>query len=63
MTAFKEPFRAPSASPSEDRRAAELRILLTLAEVDPAASGATLILPDGSVTHLDVGQLHQGERI
>ena len=35
-------------------------MLLALAEVDPTISGATLVLPDGSMTYLDTAQLRRG---
>jgi len=48
------------ADASEDRRAAAIRMLLALAEVYPTISGATLVLPDGSITYLDAAQLRRG---
>jgi hypothetical protein len=49
-----------AAGASEDRRATAIRILLALAEVDLTISGASLILPDGSVTYLDAAQMRRG---
>lgn len=43
-----------------DRRATAIRILLALAEFDPTVSGATLILPDGSVTYFAAAQPRRG---
>ena len=43
---------AATAIASEDRRAAAIRILLALAEVDPTVCAAKLILPDGSIARL-----------
>ncbi len=43
-------------------RADAIRILLALAEVDPTISGATLILPDGSVANIDAATLRRGGR-
>jgi len=43
---------AATAIASEDRRAAAIRILLALAEVDPTVCAAKLILPDGSIAQL-----------
>jgi hypothetical protein len=57
----QRPF-ATTAGASEDRRAAAIRILLALAEVDPTVSAATLILPDGSIAQLDLAQLQRGGR-
>ncbi len=62
MTTFKESLRATASLPAEDRRAAAIRILLALVDVDATVSGATLVTPDGSVTYLDVTQLRQGGR-
>ncbi len=42
-------------------RAEAIRILLALAEVDPTVSGATLILPDGTVAHIDAATLGRGD--
>jgi hypothetical protein len=60
MTTFKDSLQNATALSTEDRRAAALRILLALVDVDPTISGATLILPDGSVTHFDARQLRRG---
>ena len=57
---FKQRLYATTAVASEDRRAVAIRMLLALAEVDPTISGATLVLPDGSVTYLDAAQLRRG---
>ena len=43
---------ATTAGASEDQRAAAIRILLALADVDPTISAAKLILPDGSIAQL-----------
>jgi len=59
MTTFKEDLCSTTVLPREDRRATAIRILLTLAEVDPTVSGATLILPDGSAIYLDAAQLRR----
>ena len=53
---------ATTARASEDRRAAAIRILLALAEVDPTISAAKLILPDGSTAQLDLAQFQRGGR-
>lgn len=60
MTTFNDSVRVNTALPAEDSRAVAIRILLALAEVDPSVSGATLILPDGTVTHLGAAQLRRG---
>ena len=57
---FKQRLYVTTAVTSEDRRALAIRMLLALAEVDPTISGATLVLPDGSVTYLDAAQLRRG---
>ena len=62
MGTSKQQLFATSAIASEDGRAVAIRILLALADVDPTIGGATLVLPDGSVTHLDVEQLQRGGR-
>lgn len=62
MTGFRESLSATTALATEDRRAAAIRVLLALAEVDPTVSGATLILPDGSVTYLNAATLLRGGR-
>jgi hypothetical protein len=62
MDTFRQQLFATTADASEDRRAAAIRILLALADVDPTIGGATLVLPDGSVTHLDVEHLQRGRR-
>ena len=62
MTTLKEDLRTTTALPVENRRAAAIHILPALAEVDPTVSGATLILPDGSVTYLDAALLRRGGR-
>jgi hypothetical protein len=59
MTTFKDNLRNTTALSAEDRRAAALRILLALVDADPTVSGASLILPDGSVTYLDAAQLRR----
>jgi hypothetical protein len=58
MTTFKDSLRNMTAS-AEDRRSAAIRILLALVDVDPTVAGASLILPDGSVTYLNATQLRQ----
>jgi hypothetical protein len=59
MTMFdKTAHRTPSMA--DDSRTAAIRILLALAEVDPAISGATPVKPDGSVAHLDAATLRRG---
>jgi hypothetical protein len=62
MSQIIESPYASTALPAEDRRATAIRILLALAEVDPTVSGATLVLPDGSVTYLDAATLRRGGR-
>ncbi len=61
-TSFKDSLRITTAISGEDRRAAAIRILLALVDVDPTVSGATLIMPDRTVTYLDAAQLRQGGR-
>jgi hypothetical protein len=60
LDTFKQRLYATTANASEDRRVAAIRILLALAEVDPTISGATLILPDGSMTYLAAAQMRRG---
>jgi hypothetical protein len=60
VDSFKQRLLTTAVVGSEDRRAAAIRILLALAEVDPTISGATLILPDGSTAYLDATQLRRG---
>ncbi len=57
---FKQRLYATTADASENRRAMAIRMLLALVEVDPTISGASLILPDGSVTYLDAAQMRRG---
>jgi hypothetical protein len=57
---FKQRLLTTTADASGDRRAAAIRILLALAEVDPTISGVSLILPDGSVAYLDAAQMRRG---
>ncbi len=59
-TTFKDSLRITTTMSAEDRRAAAIRILRALVEVDPSVSGATLIMPDRTVTYLDAAQLRQG---
>jgi hypothetical protein len=60
MGASEQQLCATTSIASEDHRATAIRILLALAEVEPTISGATLTLPDGSVTHLDAAQMRRG---
>lgn len=60
MSTFNQCLHSTTAGLAEDHRAAAIRVLLALAEVDPTVSGATLILPDGSLTYLDAAALRRG---
>ena len=62
MTSFRDSLSATTALTAEDARAAAIRVLLALADADPTLSGATLILPDGSVTYLNAATLLRGGR-
>jgi hypothetical protein len=57
---FKQRLYATTADASEDRRTVAIQMLLALAKVDPTICGATLILPDGSMTCLDAAQMRRG---
>jgi hypothetical protein len=50
-----------AAPPSLDRPRL-LRLAAELVENDTSISGATLILPDGSITYLDAGAIHRAGR-